>query len=398
MNTTVFDPETTQFCETYLIANRPMSPADVEEFEPRRKAMIGGLFEQFMLFDRVALKVQGENIPAALLLNQLGQKGLEALIEQGAIRFDHWTIAVMVLESLVPNVNPLAHGEYSSPAQKDPEASVDLGLNWCRAAPVGRQRRKLVQKCADLYVKPDRELATRAVDAAYEAYSAGKLSSAGLSPEKPLDQLDLPARRTLAKCAGEYADFIYLAQRQMTSYRSFPLFALFSEAGRVRSAQPLAAGFEDLRVIEGVPNLAELHARLPQGFRDVVHLRNGRNAAAFRNWLATTVDGEDGAEVVRAYVDAIAKRKGLFDSPGGKAFKSIAMSVFGLGVGAVVSGPAGAAVGGVAGALLPPATDVGLGLADAFLLDGAAKGWTPRLFFDDLKRVKLLPPVAAEPG
>ena len=45
------------------------------------------------------------------------------------------------------------------------------------------------------------------------------------------------------------------------------------------------------------------------------------------------------------------------------------------------------AVGGAAIAAAHPATDFALDLADEFLLDEIKKGWSPRLFLDDLRKL-----------
>ncbi|WP_050453458.1 hypothetical protein [Candidatus Burkholderia verschuerenii] len=37
--------------------------------------------------------------------------------------------------------------------------------------------------------------------------------------------------------------------------------------------------------------------------------------------------------------------------------------------------------------VLDPLADVSLDLLDTFVLDGLTKGWTPKIFFDDLERL-----------
>jgi hypothetical protein len=36
--------------------------------------------------------------------------------------------------------------------------------------------------------------------------------------------------------------------------------------------------------------------------------------------------------------------------------------------------------------VVDPVVDLGLDLLDTYVLDGLTKGWTPKLFFDDLER------------
>ncbi|UTP38172.1 hypothetical protein M9M90_13190 [Phenylobacterium sp. LH3H17] len=253
-----------------------------------------------------------------------------------------------------------------------------------------------MQKCAERYVSPEKSLGKAAVDAAQAAYTTGAFSVLGLPPEEPLDLLPGHKRRKLAECAEEYVEFTYLARGGVMSFASYPLFALFSDsAQRIERAAGVAESYEQLRLIESVPNFAELRLRLPLGFRDIPRLRSKRHSAAFRDWLATATDAASGLDVVKAYVDAIANRKGFFDTAAGKVTKTIAMTTIGAGVGGLLGGPLGAAMGGVAGKLVEPVADIGLGLADTFLLDSASKGWSPRFFFDDLRKLKLNPEAAA---
>ena len=58
-------------------------------------------------------------------------------------------------------------------------------------------------------------------------------------------------------------------------------------------------------------------------------------------------------------------------------------AVVGLGA-AIEGGLGGAVVGGAVGKAIEPAADFGLDLIDTFLLDGLLKGWTPKVFFNEL--------------
>jgi hypothetical protein len=65
------------------------------------------------------------------------------------------------------------------------------------------------------------------------------------------------------------------------------------------------------------------------------------------------------------------------------------MVAAGAGIGAAIEGSLSGAAWGVAAAkFLEPVADLGLDLADAFLLDRLLKGWTPRMFLDDLKQLR----------
>jgi hypothetical protein len=88
----VFYPSLNDFCRKYLVVGpTPLSRSDELQFAARDAAERASLFEHLLLFDTVSIKVYGENVPLALMLRLFGEKGLEALIEQKAIRFVLWT-------------------------------------------------------------------------------------------------------------------------------------------------------------------------------------------------------------------------------------------------------------------------------------------------------------------
>ena len=64
------------------------------------------------------------------------------------------------------------------------------------------------------------------------------------------------------------------------------------------------------------------------------------------------------------------------------------MGIAGAGVGAV-AGPVGLAVGGVTGAVVAPAADFGFDLIDEYFLSGLLKGWSPKMFIEELRALNV---------
>jgi hypothetical protein len=389
----IFYPDLNDFCRKYLITNRPegpLSPLDVAMAPIQAKEQEARLFEQLLLFDRISFKVHGENLPLAVLFRMLGEKGFEELIEQEAIRFVLWTPNILFMKSELPGVHPIASGYFSSPPHSDPEKSIEFGLN-CMQDVSARVKRRLVKKVVPLYQLPDKELAPKAVAITKSAFDSGKLLSYGLSPLiKPYDRLPESQRSLLCDCAHELLEYSYLIEQGMTSYSNYRYFDLFSESvQKIKAADRIPARFDTLAKLEGFPNLRALYPQLDQGLRQVPKLRAKRRIARFREWLASAESSETGLEITKEYVDAIANAKGMFDSAPGKFTKSVLMTSVGIGVGAAIGGSLEGAVWGVSAAkVLEPLADLGLDLLDAFLLDGLTKGWTPRMFFDDLNKLK----------
>jgi hypothetical protein len=387
--TTVFYPDLNDLCRRYLVVGAEVSAQEAATAPYRFKSIEASIFEHLLLFEKVSFKVHGENIPLAFLLNVFGEKHFEALVEQGALEFVLWTPTVVFMETEAPGIHPIASGNLNSPAHCDPEVSIDLGLNWMRNAPSERFRRRLIKNIAPLYLVPDTELAGRAVDITKSAYASNKLSSLGLSPLLPLETLPPDQRRVLCDCATELLEYTFLISHGMSSYSNLRYFDLFSASvRRIREAAVTNTKFNELAKLEGLPDLKTLYSQIGDGLNRLPKLRDTRSARKFREWMAATNGLEPNNEIVREYIAAIAGAKGLLDTTGGKFIKSVVMTTAGAGVGAsIAASPEAALAGGLAGKLLEPAAELGLDLLDTFLLAGLLKGWTPRMFFDDLKRL-----------
>lgn len=64
------------------------------------------------------------------------------------------------------------------------------------------------------------------------------------------------------------------------------------------------------------------------------------------------------------------------------------MSSIGAGVGALIAGPVGATSGASVAKALEPVADFGLDMLDEFVLPGLMKGWTPKMFFNDIEKLE----------
>lgn len=390
MTQNIFYPELNELCRKYLVLGTPVSPKDAALAVTRFKSIEASLFEQMLLFNKVSFKVFGENIPLAFLINVLGEKAFEELLEQGAVEFVLWTPNVVYMKTEIRGVHPIASGNLNSPAHSDPEQSVELGLNWMKNKPTARTKRHLVKKIVPHYLMPDSELAGKAVDITKSAFNANKLISLGLSPlMKPLEGLPENERSLLCDCATELLEYSFLLENRMSSYSKLRYFDLFSvSVKKIKDAHATTLNFNELAKLEGFPDLKALYPQLENGLQKLPDLRNKRSTRKFREWLATTEGSETGDEIAREYIGAIANSKGILDTPRGKFTKSVVMTAVGAGIGmAIEASPAAALLGAGAAKALEPAAELGLDLLDVFLLDGLLKGWTPRMFFDDLRKL-----------
>jgi hypothetical protein len=153
--------------------------------------------------------------------------------------------------------------------------------------------------------------------------------------------------------------------------------------------------FATIAKFEKFPNLRELFDSLDDPFRRAAKFRHSTTAKNFRDWLsALKADSE--IEVIREYVDACTERKSLFDSAPRKFLKIVTMLAVGtgattaltaLGVDTTVSAATGGMLAGRAAEVVGKATDLGLGLIESFIVDNIKVGWSPKCYFDGLRRL-----------
>jgi len=386
----VFYPALHDFCTKYFIVGpTPLTAADVQQFPARGRDLEASLFEHFLLFDTMSIKVNGDNLPLVFLLRILGLKRLEELIEQGAMKFVLWTPMILHFVQDIRGVNALAAGNATDSAHTDLEMSIDLGLNRLTDKPTKHVRKLLKRKVAPLYTLPPPDLAKQTVDITNSAYNSGKLRALGFAPErKSLMELTLQERQLLGKCATELLEYRYLISQGMTSLSEFPYFSFFANSiQRIASGTKVTSGFDELARFENFPDLKALYPTLEKGMHQLPKLRARRRSMLFREWLSSATAGD--GEITREYLDAITNAKGPLDTKVGKLTKSIVMTTIGAAVGATLEGSVtGAAEGGIMGKVVEPAIDLGLDLLDEFMLDGLKKGWNPRMFFDDLRELE----------
>lgn len=385
-----FLPTLNDYCRKYLVVgHQPPTAIDVNLAQAEARELNAALFEQFLLFDTISIKVFGENIPLCILLRLLGERGLEEIIEQGAIRFVLWTPSVTHLVSDVSGVNALQYGNLNSPAHSDPEQSLELGLKWLPVPPTKRLRKWLRKKVLPLYYIPASTMSRDAVEFANAAFASGKLKRVGLDPEKiTLMTMSAPQRSLLCKCATDLLEYQYLMSGRLTAFSNYESFQYLSDSiRRLKTADQITSQFNELARMESFPDLRSLFPTLRNGYGQLPKLRQRRSAREFRQWFATATQGDE--KIATEYLEALTSAAGPLSTPQGKLLKAIGMAGAGAVVGSMIDGPLLAlAAGGAAAAIGDRLVDLGLDILDEFLLDGLRKGWHPRLFFDDLRALE----------
>ncbi len=405
MSQMIFYSRLNEFSRKYLVTNHPVSLPDQLLFAPQLESIKREIFEHLLLFDGISFKVHGENIPLAMLLNVFGENTFRSLVEQGALRFVLWNPFVAHLVQNIPGVDALVHGNLNSPAHSDPEKSIELGLDWMTKKPTSREKKKLVKLLLPTYTVPAASLSGQSVSTVKSAFYSGRLSHYGLDPERDkFDSLSTAQKKTLGICAEEFVEYNFMLDNNLTSFCEYKYYSPFwNTVKKFSTPVKMQNGFGSIATIEGFPNIDSIYSALRDPLPRIHTIRKNRNATRFRNWLESAVSDNPDREIVKTYVDSISERKGLFESAPRKFTKTIALAMLGAGsglaLGELAGGPLGAAIGTIGGGfvsqtapvvaqkLIEMSAELGVDLLDTFALDRVAKGWSPRMFFNDLEKL-----------
>jgi hypothetical protein len=399
MQTNAFYTSLNEFCRKYWIqGSQPLTLQDMWQLPAREAAECAALFEHLLLFDTVSIKVHGENVSLAFIVRLFGQRHFEELIDQQAIRFVLWTQTITHNVSELPGLNALQSADFSSPAHSDPEQSIEHGLKFLGDNCPTYVRKQLKRKVIPLYETLPSGLAAETVALTNSAFTSGKLRTLGFDPTQDrLDNLVLSDRARLSKCAHSLFEYRYLMSRQMTAMSSFNYFSLFSDSlKRIELSGKVIEGFSKIATLENLPDLQALFPTLRDGLKQVPKFRAKRQSRKFREWLASAVVGEK--TITEEYLAAISEAKAPLDTKTGKFFKALGLALAGAAAGHFAEGALpGALAGGLIAQGAGPAVDFSLDLLDEFLLDGLRKGWHPRLFFNDLRKLEQVQPMNPNP-
>ena len=389
MPLTVFSTNLNHIARSLSFTNEPkaMPPGQIL---PAIEASKADIFEQLLLFDKINFKVYGESVLLPILINFFGLPALEALIEQKAIGFTLWTPMVGYMVNSIPGVDGLIHGTQSSPSHSDPQQSVELGLRNMTRPLLRSKRRGLTKKLVNLYELPSKQLAADARGYTKSAYNSGKLAKLGLdAPERPFDDLSQLDKGALTKHADRLMEYRYLLENDMTSFSSYDFFALFRDTTeKINAAHTVQSNFLELTTVEDIPDLKALRTQITNPLEALPKIRARRSATKFREWIEKA-SLYDNHSIRENYLAALEEGLGFFQTTSGRVIKTITVSSIGLAIGRQAGGLSaevlGAGLSALAAPLVEPVTGIVWDQIDEFMFNGLTKGWTPRMFFNDLR-------------
>lgn len=389
LNGAVFNTELNDLCRKYFIKG-PVEPTknEVFEFPNKYNEIKSCLFESFILNKEVNFKVEGENIPLCVLVNEIGLRGIEELIDDNALSFTLWEPMILQMVDKLDGITPIAAGRYSNGPYVDPEESISLGLGFMRSPLKKGEIRLLTKKIRDLYLFVPKGIEHDCVSVTISALESGKLKSLGLSAsDKPHDQLSREDKNILTTCASDLLSYKYLIRKHASTSPTSNVKILLNDTISKSTAMSKEDIFSAILKLENFPDIQSSFKAMGFPMDELLRVRKSKNSKKFRKWLDTLNSISDPIEAHRYYLESIQNPKGLFDSFFGKSTKSIAMMILGAYAGAQVDTSIGPYVGALGSQVAGPITDYVLDMADEYLLSELTKGWTPKIFINDMKQL-----------
>jgi hypothetical protein len=387
----VFNSGFNEFTGKYLVKKPGEDQrALAATFTVEYKKALASVIEQLLLFDKIAIKVYGENIPLVVLINELGLKQVLELIEEGTIEFVLWTPMLTTLTEDDPNlmgkVNPIQSGNLNSPPHCDPNESVKTGLKWLKVQPDRRGRRDIERKAAKAYKIPKAEFVHNAADIVTSAYSSGKLADVGMPNNKDVRLLERDERFQLLRFGDEILETTILADFNYSSLGNYRYYDLSRQSVDAIKAAGVIDNMKTINAIETLPDIKMLVEAGQIDLKELIRLRRKSVSKKFRQWLASH-SSEDSDYISKQYINEIASNKGFLETRPGKFIKTMGVYGISIGIGSAIDGATGGLIGAGAAKGVEYGAELGLALIDNYLLDGILKGWQPKLFINEYEKL-----------
>ncbi len=387
----VFNDQISLYSQRYISKTAPIPEGFEKSSEIQKEKILALLFEQFLLFDKIAIKIDHQNLELYFLIKELGINKVEELLDNRVLIPVLWTPLIVTGlgmrrddgttdESSIIGQPPIIAGALSGDVA-NPEYIIDKVLSYFN---LHKDRKRIFKrKVVGKIILPDNKIANKSAEIVIDAYIKGKLVNLGLEPIKEPTKLNREERDKLFQLGNHVLETTVLAEKGYKSYDKLPDFTLTKDSIRsIESAYHVSENTSTILKIENLANIQDyvLTNKIP--FERVFDLRYKKNIKEYRKWINTLSVDTDTKEITKEYLDEVEGKNKFFESTGGKFIRNVAMLGIGTGLGAALAGIGGAAAGMIAGS---KATELGLSLFDSYVIDGILRGWNPRMFVDEIK-------------
>ncbi len=360
----VFNSSLNNFARKYLIKNiNEDKKALANSFVSNYNSALSEIAEHLLLYDKVSIKVYGENIPLVVLINELGIEQVFELVEEEALEFILWTPVLTTLENddLKRIAMPFQSGNLNSPVHCIPEESLNQGLKSLKNSIDRKLRRDLVRKVIKVYKTPNDKLVHHAADLVVSAYQTNKLQTFGLQKDKDIMELNYSERFALLALGDEILETAILSDFKYSSFGNYLYYSILDHSfDKINNTTNISEGFKNILGIEKLPDIPTLLNEKRIDLKKLIAIRRKKISKEFRGWMERVTDKSDSEYVTKQYIEDITSHKGPLDTKKGKFIKTMGMYAIGATVGNLVGGIGGAYAGVAFGKILEPVADLGL--------------------------------------
>ncbi|WP_435522961.1 hypothetical protein [Chryseobacterium indoltheticum] len=251
-----------------------------------------------------------------------------------------------------------------------------------------RQIRQLTKVISPNYLSVDNmDLGVDTTQLVINSYKANLLEYLNLPYDKEPEQMNLEERKKLQSLAHSILEMGIISKNSFKSYENYGSFEIAQNIyTNIGKAFKISDNTAEILSIENTPDLQQIFLQNHFDISDVFKLRHLKTAKFFRKWINEVGENENSAEVTEAYLAEIKEAKSFFNTTKGKIIKNTVLFGASTGLGTLIAGPIGAAVGASAVPVVNLGIDYGLSLLEEFTTEGLFSGKNPKIFIDGLKR------------
>ncbi|MEX0546057.1 hypothetical protein [Raoultella terrigena] len=387
LNGAIFNTELNDFCRKYFIKSK-IEPTknEILAFPEKYNEIKTSLFESFILHNEINFKVEGENIPLCVLLNEIGLRGVEELVDDGALSFTLWSPMILHIVDNLEGINPLCAGRHNNGVYVDPEESISTGLGFMINPLKKGEARALTRKLRDLYLSVPKGIEQDCVNITMSALESGKLKKLGLNlKRKDKFTLNKEEKKLLTTCAADLLGYKYLIQKRALASPTSSIQILLNDSIEKTKFISKDEIFSAIVQLENIPDIRTSFYNMGLPMDELIKLRKHKSSKKFRKWISTLNQISNPLEAQKYYIDSIQATNSFFDTFWGKTTKSISMMILGACAGSCIDSKLGPLIGATGLQLANPLTDYVLDMADEYIFSELTKGWTPKLFISKLE-------------
>lgn len=352
-------------------------------------------FEQLLLFDQVIVSTNRTNYGLAFLINYIGLKNVERLIESKYIKLMIWSPLLLtskgrqredgsIDENTIYGQPPIGAGTFGD-EDLDPEQNLEYALN--NFALTKKEKKHFIKKATQSYLSIDgMEFAKNAEKLVVGAYKANNLTNLGLPFHKEPNQLNLEERYLLQNLGHKVIETAVLSKLNFKSYEDYSHYEILKQnINNIGKAYNISQNNSELFNLENIPNLQQLYIQEKLPFESVFKIRHYDTAKYYRKWINEVGENSNTEEVTEEYINQIKGDTKFFETNKGKFVKTLSLYGISLALTTAVAGPLAGMASPIVVKAIEGGVDIGLDMLETFWLDNLIKGKNPSMFITKLK-------------